>query len=88
MKIIYPESNRPIKPRKVRVQRIVDRPLWPNAPWNWETVKDNGRQVWQGNMYTSKRRILINEMVAGYQPIDQIWLNGGEWKDERMVLWT
>lgn len=50
--------------------------LWA-ALFPWRTVRDNGKTVYQINHRNGKRRAW--QRPGGYQPIDQHWINTGQW---------
>lgn len=45
----------------------------------WDTVKDTGLNRYQINRGTGKRRVISHSM-GGWQPIDQVWVDTGEWR--------
>lgn len=50
---------------------------WLRWIFPWRTVRDNGVWLYQEQSRTGERRA-IHRHGAGYQPVNSVWLNGGE----------
>lgn len=48
----------------------------------WETIRNTGVNLYQVNRVTGKRRIAKTE-AGGWQPVDQQWVDTGEWRKLR-----